>query len=218
MAHSTRLARMGRRTRGIVGLVAVAGTLLAGVPAHAAGGVPLEPGHYRLAYQSATASSMAPRDDGTYSGTTLHVFRNDDGTQVCVEQVQYDAANTLIAEYGCAPIADTAFTVDKKLASASLAPTVVTVSQVHCEQVSEHEATCNVVGSREVTVAATFAGVGDVQTSKAHSSYTDGTYTYRFKGSGSFRPASSSFTVDGEAQSGTGSLSTSKNLTVVRAN
>ncbi len=60
MWHSTLMAGMGRRTWGMIGMVAVAGALLAGTPAHAAGG-PLEPGHYRVAYQSATASSMAPR-------------------------------------------------------------------------------------------------------------------------------------------------------------
>jgi len=199
----------------MIGLVAVAGALLAGVPsAQAAGGPgPLEPGHYRTAYQSATASSMAPRDDGTYSGTTLQVFRND-GTQVCVENVQYDAVGTLMAEYGCAPIADTAFSLEKKLAGATLTPTTVTISQFDCQQ----EAGCTIISSRDVEVAATFTGVGEVQTSKAHSSYTDGTYTYHFKGSGSFREASSSFTVDGDAQSGTGSLTTAKNLTIVRAN
>jgi len=157
---------------------------------------------------------MAPRGDDTYSGTTLSVFRNDQGTQVCVENVQYDAAGTLIAEYGCAPIADTAFTLEKKLASATLAPTTVTISQFDCQQ----EAGCTVISSREVDVAATLQGVGDVQTSKAHSSYTDGTYTYHFKSSGSFRQATRSFIVDGAAQSGTGSVTTSKNLTVVRAN
>jgi len=199
----------------MVGMVAVAGALLAGGPAHAAGGPgPLEPGQYRLAYQSATASSMAPRDDGTYSGTTIQVFRNDDGTQVCVENVQYDAANTLIAEYGCAPIADSAFTLDKKLAEATLAPTLVTINQLDCQK----EVGCTVISSRDVEVAATFVGVGDMQTSKAQSSYTDGTYTYRFKGSGSFRHATSSFTVNGDAHSGTGSLTTAKQLTVVRAN
>ena len=75
---------------------------------------------------------MAPREDGPYSGTSLYVFRNDQGTQVCIETVDYDAANTLISEYGCAAIPQQAFTLDKKLQGATLAPTTITLNTFDC--------------------------------------------------------------------------------------
>ncbi len=69
MMHTTRMGAIRRRTRGIIGLLAVAGALLAGGPSAQAANGPgsLEPGQYRMAYQSATASSI-----GRYLLVNLH--------------------------------------------------------------------------------------------------------------------------------------------------
>jgi hypothetical protein len=201
----------------MVGLLMVAGALVSGVTSAAASGPgPLEPGRYRTAYESASASSLAPSANGPYLGTTISVFRTEVGTQACIDSVDTAVDGGLFIESGCASIADSAFVLDKKLASTSLAPTSITVSQTHCTPGNVKESTCTVLGTRSVEVAATFEGVGEVQTTKGRSSYSDG--TYQFKGSGSFRAANGSLTTNGETQSGVGSLTTSKNLTVVRAN
>ncbi len=211
MMNSTRITSAGRRTHTVLSMVAVAGALLAGAPAAQAAGPGPEPGRYRNAYESAVVSTMAPREDGMYSGTTVNVFRNNEGTQLCMENVAYDAANTLISEYGCAPIADTAFMMDTKLTSATVAPTTVTLDTNDCD-----EAGCTVVSSRDVQVSATLEGVGDLQTMKGRSSFNDGTCTYQFKTAGNVRMASGTFSLDGQAQSGEGSMAKSKDLTVVR--
>ncbi len=213
MMSSTRFAPIGRRTRGMVGMMMVAAALVATTPsAQAAGPAPLEPGHYRMAYQSATASSMAPRADGTYSGTSLYVFRNDQGTQVCIENVQYDAANTLISEYGCAGIPEQAFTLDKKLQSATLAPTMVTLNTFDCQEATG----CMVASSRNVEVTATMQGAGELQKIKSRSLYDDGRCTYQNKNGGEVRTAITNVTLNGENINGAGSLAASQELTVVR--
>jgi hypothetical protein len=209
--NSTRITLASRRTRNVFGMIVVAGALLAGVPAAQAAGPGPEPGRYRNAYESAVVSTMAPREDGTYSGTTINVFRNNEGTQLCVENVAYDAANTMTSEYGCAPLADTAFTMEKKLTSATIAPTMVTLNTWDCDQ-----AGCTVTSSRDVLVSATLEGTGELQNMKARSSFNDGTCTYQFKSAGNVRIASGTFSLDNQAQSGGGSLSKSKDLTVVR--
>ena len=210
--HSTRFAPIGRRTRGMVGMMMVAAALIATAPsAEAAGPAPAEPGRYRTAYQSATASSMAPRADGTYSGTSLYVFRNDQGTQVCIENVDYDAANTLISEYGCAAIPEQAFTLDKKLQSATLAPSTVTLNTYRC-----NEFECSAVSSRDVEVTATMQGVGELQHIKSRSLYDDGRCTYQNKNGGEVRTATTNVILDGENIGGEGSLAASQSLTVVR--
>lgn len=219
MMHSTRLAQVGRRARAMVGMVAVAGALLTGASsALASGPGPLEPGRYRDAYESAYVSSLTPDEAGRYLGSTVSLFRNDAGTHVCVDNLEPAIDGGLIIHSGCAPLADSAVQLDKQLTGVTLAPIRITVMQVHCAPASAMETTCTELGTRDLTVAAKMDGVGEVQQTRSRSSYNDGTYTYQFKGSGSYRMASGSVTVSGETQSGTGSLSTSKNLTVIRAN
>lgn len=209
--NSTHITQVGRRTRGILGMFAVAGALLVGVPHAQAAGPGPEPGRYRMAYESASVSTMAPRADGTYSGTTLYAFRNNEGTQLCVENVAYDAANTMLSEYGCAAIADTAFTMDKKLTSANVAPTTVTLNTWNCDDTG-----CTVASSRDVQVAATWQGVGELQNMKNRSSFDHGACTFQFKSAGNARTASATFSLDGQAQSAEGSLGKSKDLTVIK--
>lgn len=218
MAHNARMGLIGRRTRGMVGMLLVAVALLAGASDAQAAGGPLEPGRYRDAYESASLSSVAPDANGRYIGSTVSLFRTDAGTHLCVDNVEQSIDGGLIVNSGCAPMAASTLQLDKQLSGVTLAPTWVPVIQSKCDFVSEHEVTCTELGTHTLKVAATIEGVGDVQQTRSRSSYNDGTYTYKFRGSGSYRMANGSVTVNDEAQSGTGSLSTAKQLMVVRAN
>jgi hypothetical protein len=140
------------------------------------------------------------------------VFRNDQGTQVCIENVNYDAANTLISEYGCAAIAEQAFTLDKKLQGATLAPTTVTLNTFDCQEATG----CTVVSSHDVQVAATMTGVGELQKIKSRSSFDDGRCTYQNKNGGEVRTGTTNVILDGENIGGEGTLAESQSLTVVR--
>jgi hypothetical protein len=187
----------------MVGLLTVAGALLVGAPsAQAAGGVPAEPGRYSLAYQGASAVAMTQRPDGYYSGTALYVFSNADGTQVCIEHVQYDAADTLISEYGCAPLAEQAFTLDKKLRSATVASTLITLSTES--------------SSRTVEVSATMQAVGDLEKVKDQSFMEHSGCTFDRTMRGQHRTVATTVTLDGQVISGEGGLSDITEVTVVR--
>ncbi len=203
MLNSTLSTRIGRRTRGMVGLLAVAGALMVGVPsAQAAGGVPAEPGRYSFAYQGASAVAMTQRPDGYYRGTALYVFGNADGTQVCIEHVQYDAADTLISEYGCAPLDEQAFTLDKKLRAATVAPTLITLSTES--------------SSRTVEVSATMQAVGDLEKVKDQSFMEQSGCTFDRTMRGQHRTVATSVTLDGQVISGEGGLSDITEVIVVR--
>ncbi len=215
MLHSTRI---GGTARGMVGMVAIAGALVVGgSSAQAAGPGPLEPGRYRTAYESATVSSLAPNANGVYTGNTVSLFRNDDGTHLCVDSIEQAMDGSLIINAGCAPLDASAFQLDKQLTGVTLAPTPITVTQATCDIVNEHEAVCTELGTVNLEVAATINGVGALEKTRSRSAHEDDTYTYRFKGSGSYRMATGSVTVNDETESGTGSLATSTHLIVVRA-
>lgn len=204
MLKHTHSTRIGRRTRGMVGVLAVAGALMVSVPsAQASGPAPAEPGRYQFASQGASASSMVQRSDGYYSGTLLHVFRNDQGTHVCIEHTQYDAADTLIAEYGCAAVPEQGFTLDKKLHSATLAPTLITLNA--------GDGT-----SRTVAVAASMQGVGELERIKDRFSNDIEGCTYDTRTHTERRTAATTVTLDEQIISGEGSLSDGTNTTVVR--
>ncbi len=214
MLHSTRI---GRTARGMVGMVAMAGALVVGGSSAQAAGGPLEPGRYRTAYESATVSSLAPNANGLYTGNTVSLFRNDEGTHLCVDNIEQGVDGSLLINAGCAPLDASAFQLDKQLTGVTLAPTPITVTQSKCDIVNEHEAVCTELGTVNLEVAATINGVGELQKTRTRSAHQDDTYTYRFKGSGSYRMATGTVTVNEETESGTGSLATSTHLIVVRA-
>ncbi len=215
MAHTPRI---GRTARGMVSLVTLAGGLVVGgSSAQAAGPGPLEPGRYRTAYESATVSSLAPDANGLYTGNTVSLFRNDDGTHLCVDNIEQAIDGGLIINAGCAPLDASAFQLDKQLTGVTLAPTSITVTQSKCDIINEHEAVCTELGPITLQVAATIDGAGALEKTRSRSAHEDDTYTYRFKGSGSYRMATGTVTVNDETESGTGSLATSTHLIVVRA-
>lgn len=216
MMANTTLARAAWNTRFLIGLLIAAMAFVAAAPSASAAGGPLEPGRYRTATESGMASSIECHEDGTCTDTYIDVMRSNEGTQVCVQVATFPADGTSFTtyEYGCTNAPNSAFALGKKLASATLAPTTVTINAVECEK----EGGCTVVRSRDMDVAATWNGTGGLRTQKAGSSYDDGNCTYNFKGSAQIRDASASITLDGRTLSGAGSLVDSKSTYVVKCN
>jgi hypothetical protein len=147
----------------------------------------------------------------------VSLFRNDDGTHLCVDNIEQAIDGGLIINAGCAPLDTSAFQLDKQLTGVTLAPTSITVTQSKCDIINEHEAVCTELGPITLQVAATIDGAGALEKTRSRSAHEDDTYTYRFKGSGSYRMATGTVTVNDETESGTGSLATSTHLIVVRA-
>lgn len=216
MMANTTLARAARNIRGLVGLLIAAMAFVAAAPSASAAGGPLEPGRYRTAMQSAIASSIACDEAGTCTDTSIDVMRGSEGTQVCVQVASLlaDGTSSTSYEYGCTNTPDSAFAVGKKLASATLAPSTVTINTLECEK----EIGCTVVSSRDVNVAASWTGTGVLLTQKAGSSHDNGTCSYKFKGVAQSRDANASITLDGRTLSGAGSLVDAKSAYVVKCN
>lgn len=143
---------------------------------------------------------MAQQPDGTYRGTTIYVTRNADGVSTCVE-TQTVPASAPIPEGGCTRIPDTAFHLDKRLRSATLDPVTVTIASM--------------TASRDVKIAASWEGMGDVSTTTHKFTRANGSCTDRVTDTSKSRAATSHFTLDGVADGGTGALCGDDIVTIV---
>lgn len=121
---------------------------------------------------------------------------------VCIENAQYDAAGTLLNEYGCAALGEQDFTLDKKLRSATLAPTMITLNGDGTSRTVEVSASMQSVGELEKVNYPLFA---------EHSGCTFDTTTR-----GHNRAVATTVTLDGQVISGAGGLYDMTDTTVVR--
>jgi hypothetical protein len=115
-----------------------------------------------------------------------------------------------IFERGCrTDLASGVIRFGSKLSGATLAATSITLEQWVCDDEKE----CVPGASRDVVVAATWTGVGPINTGKYRSSGNDGTCRYSDWFKGSDRSAEIAATFDGQAVSGDqyGYLSSGRN-------
>jgi hypothetical protein len=186
------------RTHGRVAIVAAALVCaFSASPAAADGpGLPL-PGKERTVYSSASAFTTNCATDGdvtTCADTYVFAFTSNQRDYVCVQQW-----TPFTNESGCSAVADGAITIDKHLDSATLAPTTVTLDS-----------------GRGVTVAASFAGVGEATGTKGGHSFEDGPCRYTFAGKTAISSANARVTIDGEASDGSATLVAGKDTYTVR--
>jgi hypothetical protein len=149
--------------------------------------------------------------DGTVtcSGSELFVFsgktraKGDGATrggEVCTSSFtdtfdsQTGQGVNFMFEGGCAQ----APVVFDGLNSATIPATTITLEGESCEVVGE-EVQCTPTDPREVTVEGAFTGTGPVSRERFRSFFDDGVCVSRDSSSGSFRAATFSGTVDGEA-------------------
>ena len=121
--------------------------------------------------------------------------------QVCVSVGTYTFDITTgeyvgkpVYERGCATdLPSGVIRIDSKLASATLAPTTLTIAQLVCDKES-----CVPGPSRAVAIAGSWLGFGPVGSSKNRSSYDDGTCRSNFANKSSGRNASFSGSLAGQ--------------------
>lgn len=140
--------------------------------------------------------------------TSLLLFVDDRTARVCLDIYTYDPSVGLLGyETGCAPVPEGRFNYDtKSLSGASVSATTISLQEFVCGA-----GPCQPSGraDRNTVVAATFTGIGPVNTFRANSKSTFGNCTMYFVGKGSSREAVASVTIDGQPLDPPGFLSTS---------
>jgi hypothetical protein len=149
------------------------------------------------------------------TSTALFVSSTDGAAQACLEIQRYEISDSgeftpISFEIGCAPLAEGAYSIDaKNLSGATLSSTVIAVGPVVCDETGCHPGG----DTRDVTVSATYTGIGDISSFRANSKQTFGNCTMFFVGKGSSRSAVASLIVDGRTLSADGFLSVSTQKT-----
>ena len=144
------------------------------------------------------------------TATSVFVIVDNSGgpSQACVDITRYDSVAFALLGYenGCAPLAESGFSMDTKdLASAALSPIDITLQAFTCDSNG-----CLPTGAPRVAhVGATYTGAGDTNTFRSNSKSTFGGCTMYFVGKGSSRNATASFTVESQSLDALGSLFTS---------
>jgi len=144
------------------------------------------------------------------TATSVFVVVDNSGgaSQACLDISRYDSVAFLLLGYenGCAPVAESGFSMDTKgLASAALSPIDITLQAFTCDSNG-----CLPTGAPRVAhLGATYTGVGDTNTFRSNSKSTFGGCTMYFVGKGSSRNATASFTVESQSLDALGSLFTS---------
>ena len=162
-----------------------------------------------------TASSGAGATNTDCAGTVCtatSVFVLVDASagpsQACLDITRYDSVAFMLLGYenGCAPLAESGFSMDTKgLASAALSPVDITLQAFTCDSSG-----CLPTGATRIAqVSATFTGVADINTFRSNSKSTFGGCTMYFVGKGSSRNATASLTVGSQSLDALGSLFTS---------
>jgi hypothetical protein len=142
------------------------------------------------------------------TATSVFVIVNSSGPSLaCLDISRFETTGPtgfvpLGFETGCAPLAESGFSIDTKgLTAATLAPINITLQAVACDA-----AGCTPTGTRTVQVSATYTGVGDLSAFRANSKSAFGACTMYFVGKGSSREAAAALTVDGRSLDALGSL------------
>jgi hypothetical protein len=145
------------------------------------------------------------------TATSVFAIVNTPGgpTQACLDITRYEQVGTsfvlLSYETGCAPIAESSFSIDAKgLTSAALSPSEIQVQAFRCDATG-----CSPTGMRTALVSATYTGVGGLNTFRSNSKSTFGGCTMYFVGKGSSREATATLTIDSQSLDALGSLFTS---------
>lgn len=163
-----------------------------------------------IASTGASAGSYVCAGSVCTATSVLAIVNSPDGpTQACLDIWRYQQIGTssvpLGYETGCAPLAQTSFSIDTKgLTAASLGPTEIPVQAFSCDSTG-----CNPTGARTAVVSATFTGVGGLATFRANSKSTFGGCTMYFVGKGSSSEAVATLIVDGRSLDAFASLFTS---------
>lgn len=153
------------------------------------------------------------RSDGTRecTNTTVAALQTDTGPQVCVNVGVFEVGPDGVIRFtktktGCDAVADGGLVIDvKRLESASLAETIVTLEELSCDASG-----CVVVSTEDVVVSGTWAGVGDAFEHKANTKTEFGDCRIHWHSEGAMREADSSVTIDGATFAARGHLSTSE--------
>jgi hypothetical protein len=121
---------------------------------------------------------------GTVQFATLEVFETEAGTNIVVQLVTEEGN---IAE-GFTAIDPNVFEIDNKLASATLSP--VTMEVIISDESS------NPIGTAEITVQATWEGIGDILTQKSKFKEDLDGFSLKIKGSDESRRAIAEGSID----------------------
>lgn len=208
---------MARKVRILVVLVLVVSAL--GSVGRSAGAAQRE--SFRFSEKGVTAQAQVT-DCGESGGvmtceaTGVYAFdgkqkvsgiRPEKGTFVCADVFTFlyrgeDDFAVLSEESGCALAPRGTLSVGSKLSSAVLAPTAVTLEELKCAPTGPDTGTCEVVGSREVTVSARLTATGGVTRMAHRESFGDEGCTLSFSAKTTGRGATPVITLDGERVAG----------------
>ncbi len=155
------------------------------------------------------------RESSTFAGAFYdECVIEDDGTEVCtfvdiqvfsagadwnicvfrsVATFPPDGDPTFTSAFGCTVVDDDAFSINRKLTSATLQPTVVTLFSYTCDEFGNCTET-----TEDVTVSASWTGEGDLFRFRDKSSFQEGQCRTMFMGKGEGRDATATITIDGQ--------------------
>ena len=209
---------MARKVRILVALVLVISAL--GSVGGSAGAAQRE--SFRFAEKGVTAQAGVI-DCGESGGVTtceatqVYAFdgkqrvsgiRPQKGTFVCVDVFSFsyegegEGFTVLGEESGCTVAPRGALSVGKKLSSAWIAPTAVTLEELECTPTGPDTGTCEVVGSRQVTVSARLTATSGLMRMAHRESFEDDGCTLSFSARSSGREATAVVMLDGERVTG----------------
>ena len=135
-------------------------------------------------------------------------IRPQKGTFVCVDVFSFsyegrgEGFTPLREESGCTVAPRGALDVGKKLSSARLAPTAVKLEELVCTPTGPDTGTCEVVGSRQVTVSAQLTATSGPRRMAYRESFEDEGCTLSFSAKSTGRRATAVITLDGDTVTG----------------
>ena len=153
-------------------------------------------------FQGRERSSGSGPTKGTrvcvFTDTYSYSTRPDGGGGPEAGKVPGDGDYSYDYESGCASVSSSAFSVARDLATASLAPTTVTLTAYSCtyDPTTDTE-TCDVTGTRDVTVSAEWTAFGELASFSERFKYRLGNCTETYSAKGQRREAVATGTLDG---------------------
>ena len=209
---------MARKVRILVALVLVVSAL--GAVGGSAGAA--QRGSFGFAEKGVTAQAGV-LDCGESGGVTtcdatqVYAFdgkqrvsgiRPEKGTFICVDVFSFsfvgdgEEFTPLGEESGCTVAPRGTLSVGKKLASARIAPTAVKLEELQCTPTGPDTGTCEVVGSRQVTVSARLTATSAPMRMAYRESFEDEGCTLSFSARSTGRDAAAVITLDGDTVTG----------------
>jgi hypothetical protein len=149
-------------------------------------------------FAGALSDECVTEPDGTATCTYVEVTVRAVGVdwEVCVFRsvavFPSDGAPSFSDGFGCTMVGPDSFTIDAKLAAATLDPTVVTLFVFSCDP----EGNCTET-TEDVTVSAAWTGVGELIRFREGYSFQQGKCRETFRGRGEARDALATITIDG---------------------